>query len=354
MKKIPFSEDELQVVGRYMAAGNPTGKAKLNTPITPKENILAFLRNETPCWMPDGDIITITPDILPDNVARGFVQEANPTDVKGGPDLFGVDWVYLPDVGGSMVRPGKPVLEDVNDWKDIIKFPDIEAMDWEGCAKRNVEYLGDGSDPVWTVQFSGMFERLISFMDFEQAAVALIDEDQVDAVCELFDALTDLYIKIIDKAVKYFHITGYLFHDDWGSQQAPFFSKSTFREVIAPRIRRLVDHCHENGVIFELHSCGHTESMCDAICELGIDMWRPQPMNDMVRLYNEFGDKIKFGVRAPLFTDDSPVEDQIAAAKKLVHQFSQPGKFVFTSFFQETDTFRKALYEESRKTYYEM
>lgn len=354
MKKIPFSEDELQIVGRYMVAGNPKGKAKLNTPISAKENILAFLRNETPCWMPDGDMITITPDILPDNVARGFVQEANPTDRKGGPDLFGVEWDYIPEVGGSMVRPGSPVLEDANDWKKVIKFPDIEAMDWEGCAKRNAEYLGDGSDPVWTVQFSGMFERLISFMDFEQAAVALIDEDQKDAVCELFDALTDLYIKIIDKSVEYFHITGYLFHDDWGSQQAPFFSKATFREIIAPRIRRLVDHCHKNNVIFELHSCGHTESMVDAICELGIDMWRPQPMNDMVRLYNEFGDKIKFGVRAPMFTDDSPVEEQVAAARELVRQFSQPGKFIFTNFFLEPDVFRKALYEESRRAYFEM
>jgi len=39
-------------------------------------------------------------------------------------DFFGVDWVYVPSVGGSMPRPGvKPLLEDVNDWPEKIVFP---------------------------------------------------------------------------------------------------------------------------------------------------------------------------------------------------------------------------------------
>ena len=36
------------------------------------------------------------------------------------------------------------------------------------------------------------FERLISFMDFENAAVALIDDSQKDAV-KSFSSLCDLY-----------------------------------------------------------------------------------------------------------------------------------------------------------------
>ena len=51
--------------------------------------------------------------------------------------------------------------------------------------------------------------------------------------------------------------------------------------MIAPYIKKLVDHCHARGVIFELHSCGCTESMIDLISSIGIDMWRPQPMNDI-------------------------------------------------------------------------
>lgn len=353
MKKYPFSKDELTIVGRYYAAGRSDGgKAKFKTPISSLENMRAFLNNETPCWMPDGDLITITPEIIPDNVARAFVQEADPTDRKGGPDMFGVQWVYEDSVGGSMVIPGNPILADANDWKEVIHFPDVDSWDWEGSAKRNKDYLS-GDDPIWTVQFSGMFERLISFMDFENAAVALIDEEQMDAVKELFSALTDLYIKILDKSIQYFHISGYLFHDDWGSQRSPFFSKQTWLEMIAPNIKRLVDHCHENGIIFELHSCGRTDSMIDVISSIGIDMWRPQPMNDIAKMYAEYGDKIKLGVRAPAFPPDTPDEVQIQAAKDLVATYSAPGKYVFTSNFAESDVFRAALYEASRKAYLE-
>lgn len=353
MKKIPFSQEELKEVGRYYVAGRKDGgKVKLNTPISPLENMMAFLNNETPCWMPDGDLITVTPEIIPDNVARAFVQEADPTDRKGGPDMFGVEWIYDDRAGGSMVRPGTPLLEDVNDWKEAIHFPDVDAWDWAGSAKRNADYIA-GDDPVWTVQFSGLFERLISFMDFEYAAMALIDEDQQDAVKELFQALVDTYIKIMDHCIESYHINGYLFHDDWGSQRSPFFSKATWLEMIAPYVKQLVDHCHENHVIFELHSCGCTETMIDVISSIGIDMWRPQPMNNLKKMYDEYGDKIKLGIRAPMFPPDTPPEVEIQAAKDMIAQFNTPGKFVFTNNFMESDVFRRALYEESRKVYFE-
>lgn len=353
MKKIPFSEDELKVVGRYYVAGRADGgRVKLNTPISPLENMRAFLNNETPCWMPNGDLITITPEIIPDNVARAFVQEQDPTDRKGGPDMFGVQWVYDPKADGSMVVPGKPMLEDANDWREVIKFPDVDSWDWEGSAKRNAQYIA-GDDPIWTVQFSGLFERLISFMDFQYAAVALIDEEQKDAVKELFEAVTDVYIRIFDHCVESYHINGYLFHDDWGSQRSPFFSKETWLEMIAPYIRKMVDHCHSKGVIFELHSCGCTESMIDVISSVGIDMWRPQPMNNVAKMYAEYGDRIKLGVRGPAFKPGTPEEVQIQAAKDLVEKYNVPGKYVFTSNVFESDAFRKALYEASRRAYLE-
>jgi hypothetical protein len=40
-----------------------------------------------------------------------------------------------------MVRPGKPFIEDANEIKDKVVWPDIDAWDWEGCAKANAEYL---------------------------------------------------------------------------------------------------------------------------------------------------------------------------------------------------------------------
>jgi len=353
MKRIPFSKDELKVVGKFPPTC-PQGHIidKLNTPISARENLMAFLRNEAPLWMPNGDYITFSPAIVPDNIARGAVVEAEVPEQKGGPDMFGVEWVYVDLVEGSMVKPGNPVLANANDWKEVIKFPDIDSWDWEGCAERNREFLASkDEDPVWITQYTGFFERLISFMDFENAAVALIDDAQKDAVKELFSTLCDLYEKLIDRYVHYFGMTGILFHDDWGSQKAPFFSLDVFREMILPYIQRLTKYCHERNIIFELHSCGHIDLLMEGIAETGIDMWRPQPMNDIDKLYKEFGDKIKLGVRQPMFGPNATDEEKIKAAYDMVARYNVPGKYVYTMSHFQDPVFRKALYEASRIAY---
>jgi len=352
MKRIPYSKAELDVIGYYPKT-TPQGNRseKLNTPVTPMENLRVFISNEIPHWMPNGEYITFSPSIIPDNIARGAVVEVDPSDEKGGRDMFGVEWEYSDLAGGSMVKPGNPLFDDANDWRKALKFPDISGWDWKKCAEENRELLETRDDPIWITQYTGLFERLISFMDFENAAVALIDESQKDAVKDLFSALCDLYEDIIDHYVEYFNMTGFLFHDDWGSQRAPFFSLDVFREMIAPYIRRLTSYCHKKSVIFELHSCGHTELLMDGIVECGIDMWRPQPMNDIDSLLKNYGDRIKLGIRLPVFSDDTPDSEKVRAAKEIVSRYGIYPKSVYTMSHFQDPVFRKALYEESRILY---
>ena len=54
-------------------------------------------------------------------------------------------------------------------------------------------------------------------MGFVNAATALIDDDQKDALHELFEATTDLGIRLVDKFVEHYdYIDGFTIHDDWG------------------------------------------------------------------------------------------------------------------------------------------
>lgn len=355
MKRIPFSEEELNVVGYYPPT-NPQGSIieKLNTPVSAAENLKAFISGDTPLWMPNGEYVTFSPSIIPDNIARGAVVEVNPFNEKGGKDMFGVEWVYSELAGGSMVKPGNPLFVDANEWRKAIKFPDISSWDWANYAEANRGLLEGKDDPVWITQYTGLFERLISFMDFENAAVALIDDPQKGAIKELFSGLCDLYEEIIDHYVEYFNMTGILFHDDWGAQHAPFFSLATFEEMIAPYIRRLSSYCHKNSVVFELHSCGHTEFLIDGIIDCGIDMWRPQPMNDIDSLLKHYGNRIKLGVRQPVFSDDATEFEKVRAAKEMVSRYRTYAKSVYTMSHFQDSIFRKALYEESRKAYNEL
>ena len=352
MKRIPFSKEELNVVGYYPQT-NPQGNKveKLNTPISATENLKAFISNRTPLWMPNGEYITFSPSIIPDNIARGAVVEIDPPSEKGGKDMFGVEWEYSDLAGGSMVKPGNPLFDDANDWRSVLKFPDISSWDWVKCAEANRELLESKEDLVWITQYTGLFERLISFMDFENAAVALIDDSQKDAVKELFSSLCDLYEALIDHYVEHFNMAGFLFHDDWGSQMAPFFSLSTFREMIAPYIQRLTSYCHNKSVIFELHSCGHIELLIDGIVECGIDMWRPQPMNDIEYLLENYGDKLKIGVRQPMFSDDASDHDKVQAASEMVSKYGAYANSVYKMSHFQDPIFRKTLYKESRIAY---
>ena len=46
-------------------------------------------------------------------------------------------------------------------------------------------------------------------------------------------------------------------------------------------------------------------------------------------------------------------EEKIAAAKRLVAKYNNPGKYVYTMSHFQDPVFRKTLYEESRKAYFE-
>jgi hypothetical protein len=139
---------------------------------------------------------------------------------------------------------------------------------------------------------NGWYERLISFMDFEGAVVAMIDEDQTQAVKDLFDKLSDLYIRILDKYLSYFpQIDAICFHDDWGSQKETFFSPDTVEEMIVPYMRRVTDYLHSKGKFCDLHSCGQLfKQVPNMIAAAGI---HGTPGNeDTHKIYELYGDEI--------------------------------------------------------------
>ena len=273
------------------------------------------------------------PAVFPDNVVRGMVDEARPFDPlteAGGLDIFGIEWVYVPVAMGSMENPDNPhILEDANDWREVVKFPDVRSWDWAGSAKENNgTFLTPNTyNQAWIM--TGWFERLISFMGFEEALIALVDEDQQDAVQELFMALSDTYIEIVDCMLEHYeNIDSFYIHDDWGSQAAPLFNFEA-GELIVPAMRKLTDYIHSRGKTAELHSCGccgllQTPNFIAA----GFDMWCPQAMNDIEKMWELYGDKILL----PVPIDDRMLEDvsdeeQAALAREHVAKYcGVPGK----------------------------
>lgn len=349
-----FNEKELEVKAETFGLYGPV--PLYNYPVSIAEGYMAALKDRKPIWQITGlENQVFTPSIIPDNVARAFVFEAKPFDADncgGGKDMFGIEWEYVPQVGGSMVRPGNPFMEDMYDWKEKIVWPNPDEWDWEGSAELNKDYVNTGNNiQVWFQ--TGWYERLISFMEFENAIMALFDEDQQELILEFFDKLADLYIKIIDNYVKYFPQIGtFYMHDDWGSQKETFFSPALVEKMIVPSMRKVTDHIHSLGRVAELHSCGQIMKQVPNMIKAGWDSWSGQVMNDTQALYEQYGDQIMIGVIPDQFDPATTTEEeQRAMAREFAEKFCNPEKPCVVNLYGTacfTPAYREELYKQSR------
>lgn len=313
MNKYPWNEEEYTTAEVVTNARG--GKSlKVNTPCSDREEYETFMLEKKPIWMPmGGESTSFCPKVIPDCVARAFVIEAENVPKSGGIDMFGIKWVLEPTVGGCIEDPNEPILfDDVNEWEEKIVWPDIDSWDWEGSAKANKDYLNNGkANMVWFLN-GCWFERLISFMGFENAVMALIDDEQEDALKALFTKTTDLYCRLVDKCCDAYGdgISGFVVHDDWGSQKDAFFSPEVGREIFLPFMKQLVDHIHSRGKIAFLHSCGCLNKQVGTFADAGWDSWTPMTMNDTVKMYDDYGDRIIIGVVPEAFDPATTSEEE--------------------------------------------
>ena len=356
---IPFDSKELEkITYSHSLLGNST-IPDYGVVVSNKELVSATFRREPICQVIDSEQYTVfNPYVLPDNVARAFVVEARPFDPVengGGKDMFGIEWVYVPQAEGSMEKHATPLLEDAEEWHDNVVFPDVDSWDWEGCAKANEGFLKDDQFVVTWIQ-NGWFERLISFMGFEGAIMAMADEDQRDEVKDLLMAVSDTYIDVIDHFVKYFpQIDCFFMHDDWGAQKDTFFAPELVEEIIVPAMRKVTDHIHSIGKFAEFHSCGNNGKQVPNMIKAGWDMWCGQAMNDTRGLYEQYGDDIILGVFPEGFDRDNMTdEDQRAMAREYAEKFCNPEKPSILHFMaceKLSPAFYEELYKESRIRY---
>ena len=317
--------------------------------MTPKEHFIHFLKREPYQWTPNSlDQIYFHPAMIPDYVARAMVAEHKPYAGEwGGKDMFGVDWVYVPSVGGSMETA--PLFDDISRWEELVVWPDLDQYDWAGCAKENADYL-NSDKLIHSTIFTGYFERLISFVGFENASIALIDEEEQEIVHKLFDRLTELYIDFIRRLRQWFHVDLVELHDDWGNQRSLMFSEDTHREMILPYVKRVVDAAHEMGVLIEQHSCGKIEALQPHIIESGVDTWRGQnSVVDKKWLVDTYGDRFRFGVDVQL-DPDATAEQGLAAISQMMEAYH--GKDVWFVLFRPRlgEEFCQTVAEHLRST----
>ena len=331
-----FTEDELEVTGTLAGFMKPE---RYNTPITPRENMLRLYQGKTPMWIPSPwEAASIKVDCDPENVARS---------PSGGVDGYGVEWIFVKTAGGAMVKPGNPKVPDISEWEKYITVPDPETWDWAGAYEKQKDALADPT-LFTTVTFgSCLFERLIAVMDFENAAMALVDDDQKEGVHRFLRAVTDYRKKYYTLVKKWFDPDGVNFNDDWGSQRAEFFSRETAAEMLVPYVKESVQCAHELGMYVDLHCCGFVEGFVPFFIEEGFDTWGGQPLNDKPKLKKLYPDSLVFTHQIDERPDASD-EEIDAAVAKFMEEFGYDNRGFYGGF---DPRYRRKVYEASRKNY---
>lgn len=366
-----YSPKEQDVIGAYrvypavqdMFAGfgmpMPDTEPKFDRPISPKENMKRILKGKTPYWLPYGgmnteDIQCFHPRQVPDNYVSHLVLDGGdaaclyPSLVLNS-SWFDLEWEFMPVAGGATVHPGTPKVPDMSEWEKYISIPDLNALDWDAMKNDNAEYLNTNKFNMLNI-LSGPWERLISLMDMENAAISLIDEEQQEGIHRFFDQYCDFFDDYIGRVADCCNIDGVLVHDDWGHQNGPFFSRQTAEQMLLPYLKRIVASCHKRDLIYEQHSCGRNETFIDLYIEAGVNLYCPQDINDFDLLLEKSKDsQLIVGVPIPMFDSDaSPEQIRVAAEKWFDHYKCY--HFISYELFPN-QVFNSIIYELSRKEY---
>ncbi len=206
-------------------------------------------------------------------------------------DAWGVKWIFRAGQPGPMPDESiPPILEDVTRWCQVVQFPDNESFDWSANAAKDTA-LWDRENRISNVIMgNGLWERFSTVCGMENALCNLLTEPE-DSF-DFLSAIADSRIACLEKIAQYYRPDKIQFHDDYGTETRLMFSLNTWRELIKPNLKRVIDACHHLGMIYEHHSCGYIAPLLDDLIELGADAWNPvQYSNDPEALLRRYHDR---------------------------------------------------------------
>ena len=285
--------------------------------MTEKENLLRAIRHQNPEWVPNAFKIMQTVCFLDPPVVE--------RPMGAGTDDWGVKYLFnAAEEDGSYPLQDEFVVTDITKWREQVRFPDVDAMDWtniaEGWERKPIDLSTIDRENRLVVGMVriGVFERLYLLMGMENALINYLEEPEEMAA--LAEAIADYRIRLIRKFAQTVKLDMIWYSDDWGTQTSLFISPESWRQIIMPQTKRIYDCAKELGLLFCQHSCGKIEAIFPDFVSMGPDIWNPcQPCNDLAELKRRFGDKICFfgGIDSQLLGKPDITIDEVRAEVRL-------------------------------------
>lgn len=301
--------------------------------LSPKENYLAVLHHQSADYVPD-----LALDVA---MVGGAMETFENGPLGGGMDDFGLEWICTATANGQAVpKPGCYPVPDVTEWKTYLKLPDLDQYDWEGMAAAQLKGVDRSQKAVIYGTWNSVFLRFSHLLGFEDALCAMYEEPE--ASYDMMKAITDYKCHLVDYIAKYFKpdiITNY---DDVCTERGPFMSPETYRELIKPLHKQFNDAVRSYDILPSQHCCGKCEVLIPDFIDEGSVSWESaQPMNDIVAIQKQYGDRITVvggydsnGVPGQPGVTDEIIEKEV---RRMLDTYAPQGSFASMAFLLSND-----------------
>ena len=306
--------------------------------LTPKENYLRVLNKEIPEYIPMYTFGKMPGDT--EEPANALIEPALVIEHRlagGGKDVWGVEYVPTAETGNALLpKPNEFILDDITKWRDVIKAPDLDNIDWEAMAAKQLANVDRSQTAVAFGLHVGYFQNLMAFMGFTDGLMALYEEPEE---CKaLLEYLCDFYCKVAEKCIDYYKPDIYTMMDDTAAWANPFISLDMYKEFFVPVYDRQAKFGRDRGLPITFHNCGKCEIFLDEMVKFGVTCWDPaQTCNDLLGIKEKYGrDLVLTGCwdgKGRLLEDDVTDEEIREAVKKTIDTYAPDGGYVFLGNF---------------------
>lgn len=155
-----------------------------------------------------------------------------------------------------------------------------------------------------------------------------------DSCRAFFEALSEYKIQLLRAMIDAYSPDVLIYFDDLATANGLFMSPSTYRSVIKPFHKRIVDAVTEKGVIFTQHICGKCDALLEDFVEIGAKVWNSaQPMNDLEGILERFRGRLivegGWDTSVPCSFNDSTEEQVREEVRRNMAAYKRPeGGFV--------------------------
>jgi uroporphyrinogen decarboxylase len=253
--------------------------------------------------------------------STGFFEDIGNDHVR---DVFGVVWDRSVDKDIGVVSEvvlKEPTLKGYSlpDPLDTRFFADIP----ERIETRPEQFR------IFQIGFS-LYERAWTLRGMENLMMDFYDNP--DFVRELLNAIADYNIAQVKKAASY-DIDAIYFGDDWGQQVGLQMGPDTWREFIAPVLKRMYASVREAGKYVFIHSCGDVDELFDDLVDMGLNCFNPfQPeVMDTQALIAQYRGRLTFhgGLSTQRILPYGSVEDVRKETRRLI-ELGADGSYILS------------------------